>query len=131
MNAQQKYRLALALQQLQRNPDEIVCNLQYHLCLVTRHREQIFVDTEPYIEPIVQCFESLAVEAAGIIKARLLWLAADHMHIYLEATPDYAVDRLAGMLRKHLEKTVCNSSSVPLKRKTPVWEELYYAGSLG
>jgi len=33
----------------------------------------------------------------------VVWLASDHMHLYIDATPDYALDEIVHTLREHLE----------------------------
>jgi hypothetical protein len=33
----------------------------------------------------------------------VVWLASDHMHLYIDATPDYALDEIVHTIREHLE----------------------------
>lgn len=126
MDAAQKYRLAVALQQLQKNPDEIRHALKYHLCFVTRKRAPVFDAAEPLIAPMIDGIMSLDTEVKGIMKARLLWLAADHIHIYMESSPDFSVQRLATAVRKKVEAV-----TTELLQGKNIWENFYYTGTIG
>ncbi|MBN2107188.1 MAG: hypothetical protein JW832_07145 [Deltaproteobacteria bacterium] len=126
MGTAQKYRLAAALQQLQKNPDEIQYALKYHCCFVTRKREPIFAETEPFIALMSDGVMALDTDVKGIMKARLLWLASDHIHIYLEGTPDCSAHSLASAARKRVEAV-----TDMLLPGTNIWEKFYYTGTIG
>ena len=125
-----KWFLAYAQQQLQRRPEQIYSNLKYHICMVTPKRQKLFSDTERYIEIIANCLRDKS-DVKGIIRANLLGLGADHIHIYLESTPDHSVDSLVVTMRKKLESTMCISFPELKKREGTIWENFYYIGTIG
>lgn len=131
LTEKQKYNLAKALQQLQRNPDETVCNLMYHVCLVTTKREPVFANAEPYIEHLIKSLAGLETKLPGIIRAELLWLASDHLHIFIETTPDYSVDELVRGIRKNFDNVA--TSGFPALRQSgkSVWGKLYFSETIG
>lgn len=124
-----KWFLAHAQQQLQRSPEQIYFNLKYHICMVTPKRQKIFTDTERYIEIIADCLKDMQPGVKGIIKTNVLWLGADHVHIFLESTPDHSVDKLVVTMREKLESTIC--ISFPELKKGTIWEKCYYSGTIG
>ena len=126
LGAAQKYRLAVALQQLQKNPDEIRHALKYHLCFVTRKRAPIFDGAELLIAPMIDGIMALDTNVKGIMKARLLWFAADHIHIYLEGTPDCSAHSLASAARKRV-----GAITDTLLPGANIWEKFYFTGTIG
>lgn len=126
-----KWFLAYAQQQLQKNPEQIYYNLKYHICMVTPKRQKLFTDTERYIEIIADCLRDMKSYVKDIIAINILWLGADHIHIYLESTPDHSVDKLVATMRKKLESTICISFPELKKRKGTIWENCYYSGTIG
>ena len=77
-----KYQKALALQKLEQDPDEIIVNLKYHLLWNTAHRRPVFTPPKTYFENLVDLFLDFGGLVGG--SAALMWLAPDHVHIYLE-----------------------------------------------
>jgi len=126
-----KWFLAYALQQLQKNPEQIYYILKYHICMVTPKRQKLFTDTERHIEIIADCLRDMKSDVKGIIETNMLWLGADHIHIYLESTPDHSVDKIVATIREKLESTICISPPELKKRKGAIWENCYYSGTIG
>gem|GEM_PF-6823899 len=71
-------------------------------------------------------FMALNTEVKGIIKTQLLWLAADHIHVYLEGTPEFSAQRLAVSVRKKVEAV-----TFALLPGANIWEKFYFTGTIG
>jgi REP element-mobilizing transposase RayT len=63
--------------------------------------------------------------------AHVLWLASDHLHLYIDATPDYALDEIVHAIIAYLEHEVANLFPALQHSDQPVWERAYFAESIG
>ena len=54
--------------------------------------------------------------------AHVLWLASDHLHLYIDATPDYALDEIVQAITEHLEQGMMYLSPTLQHSNQPVWE---------
>jgi REP element-mobilizing transposase RayT len=63
--------------------------------------------------------------------AHVLWLASDHMHLYIDATPDYAPDEIVHAIREHLEHAMTHLLPALKSSNQPVWERAYFAEGVG
>ena len=64
-------------------------------------------------------------------KIDVLWLAADHMHLYVDASPEYALDEIVHTIREHLEHEMVNLLPALKPSNQPVWERAYFAEGIG
>ena len=53
--------------------------------------------------------------------AHVLWLASDHLHLYIDATPDYALDEIVDAIREHLEHEMTHLLPELKHSNQPVW----------
>lgn len=59
----------------------------------------------------------------------LLWLAPDHIHIYVESDVDKSVDTIS----KHVKRTLNESllgMTVEMKGKGEIWDRAYFAETI-
>jgi REP element-mobilizing transposase RayT len=63
--------------------------------------------------------------------AHVLWLASDHLHLYIDATPDYALDEIVHAIREYLEHEMANLLPELQHSHQTVWERAYFAESIG
>jgi REP element-mobilizing transposase RayT len=63
--------------------------------------------------------------------AHVLWLASDHLHLYIDASPDYALDEIVHTIREYLEHEMAHLLPAWQPSNQPVWEQGYFAESLG
>ena len=61
----------------------------------------------------------------------VIWLASDHLHLYIDATPDYALDEIVHAIREYLEHEMANLLPELQHSNQPVWERAYFAESIG
>src|SRR5262249_16426527 len=101
MSLKDKWFRAYAVQQLSFNPDLIDFTIRYHVVLSTRQRTNVFASehSEQIADMVGQA--TLSFEQTT---AHVLWLASDHLHLYLDATPDYALDEIVHAIMDDLER---------------------------
>src|SRR5216683_6845502 len=100
MSPKDKWFRAYAVQQLNLSPDLIDFTIRYHVVLSTRQRTNVF--SREHSEQITDLVRQAAVPFEQTT-AHVLWLASDHLHLYIDATPDYALDEIVHAIRDHLE----------------------------
>lgn len=127
-----KYQRALALQKLSRNPEEVMLNIKYHFAWNVVSRIPVFRNSESAIDLIDHTITACSEAVGGF--ACLLWLAPDHLHVYVESDGGVPADSMAHTIRKKSEISILErfpgiiSSSKVEKR---VWDEAYFVETLG
>lgn len=128
MSPKEKWFRAYAVQQLSLNPDLIAFTIRYHVVLSTRQRGNVF--SSEHGEPMADLVRQAALPFQQTT-AHVLWLASDHMHLYIDASPDYALDEIVHAIREHLEHTMMHLLPAWQPRNQPVWERAYFAEGIG
>ena len=128
MSPKDKWFQAYAVQQLSRNPDLIDFTIRYHVVLSTRQRTNVF--SREHGEPMADLVRQAAVPFEQTT-AHVLWLASDHMHLYIDATPDYSLDEIVHAMREYLEHEMANLLPELKHSNQPVWERAYFADGIG
>src|SRR6266702_1568012 len=96
---------AYAVQQLSLHPDLIDFTIRYHVVLSTRQRTNVF--SRAHGEPMADLVRQAAVPFEQTT-AHVLWLASDHLHLYIDASPEYALDEIVHAIREHLEHAIAS-----------------------
>jgi REP element-mobilizing transposase RayT len=128
MSPKDKWFRAYAVQQLSLDPDLIDFTIRYHVVLSTRQRTNVFASEHG--EPMAD----LVRQAAGPFEqttAHVLWLASDHVHLYIDATPDYALDEIVHAIREHLEHAMTHLFPELQHSNQPIWERAYFVEGIG
>jgi REP element-mobilizing transposase RayT len=128
MSSKDKWFRAYAVQQLSFNPDLVAFTIRYHVVLSTRQRVNIFASE--HREQMADLVRQAALPFEQTT-AHLLWLASDHLHLYIDATPDYALDEIVHAIREYLEHEMVNLFPALPPSNQPVWERAYFAESIG
>jgi REP element-mobilizing transposase RayT len=128
MSPKDKWFRAYAVQQLSLHPDLIDFTIRYHVVLSTRQRVQYF--SSEHDEPMAELVRQAVLPFEQTI-AHILWLASDHLHLYLDATPDYALDEIVHAIREYLEHAMTHLLPALQHSDQPVWERAYFAESIG
>src|SRR5215467_12203242 len=105
MSPKDKWFRAYAVQQLSLHPDLIDFTIRYHVVFSTRQRDNVF--SNEHSEQIADLVRQ-AVVPFEQTTAHVLWLASDHMHLYIDANPDYALDEIVHAIREYLERERAN-----------------------
>jgi REP element-mobilizing transposase RayT len=128
MSPKDKWFRAYAVQQLSFTPDLIDFTIRYHIVLSTRQRVNVFASehSEPMADLVQQAALSFEQTTAHVV-----WLASDHLHLYIDATPDYALDEIVHAIREYLEHEMANLFPVLQPSNQPIWERAYFAEGVG
>ena len=62
--------------------------------------------------------------------AHVVWLAADHLHLYIDASPEYALDEIVHTIIDDLERETRQFPALQHSHQ-PVWERAYFAEGVG
>src|SRR5215475_522911 len=100
MSPKDQWFRAYAVQQLSFHPDLIAFTIRYHVVLSTRQRVNVF--SSEHREQIADMVRQAALPFEQTT-AHVVWLAADHLHLYIDASPEYALDEIVHAIREHLE----------------------------
>src|SRR5262244_3796765 len=100
LSPKDKWFRAYAVQQLSFNLDLIDFTIRYHVVLSTRQRVNVF--SRDHGEPMADLVRQAAVPFEQTT-AHVVWLASDHLHLYVDASPDYALDEIVHAIREYLE----------------------------
>ena len=127
MSPQDKWFRAYAVQQLSLNPYLIVFTIRYHAVLSIRQRVNVFArEHRAQIADLVRQ-AALSFEHTT---AHVLWLASDHLHLYIDASPEYALDEIVHAIREYLEHEMAHLFPALPHSHQPVWERAYFAESI-
>jgi REP element-mobilizing transposase RayT len=123
-----KWFRAYAVQQLRLHPDLVAFTIRYHVVLSTRQRGNVFASD--HREQIADMVRQAAVPFEHTT-AHVLWLASDHLHLYIDASPEYALDAIVQALREYLEHEMANLFPALKHSNQPCWERAYFAEGIG
>lgn len=124
----EKWFKAYAVQQLEFNPDLIYANLRYHIVFSIVHRTKLFSHQD--FDQIDEIFhqEEFPFENTNV---HLLCLAPDHMHLYIDASPDYSLDEIVHALMEYSEQEIANQLPEFQQSNQLLWERAYFAEGIG
>ena len=128
MSPKDKWFRAYAVQQLSLNPDLIDFTIRYHVVLSTRQRTNVFASEHG--EPMADLVRQAALPFEQT-KVYVVWLASDHMHLYIDASPEYALDEIVHTIMEYLEHEMANLFPALQHNNQPVWERAYCAEGIG
>jgi REP element-mobilizing transposase RayT len=128
MSPKDKWFRAYAVQQLSFHPDLIVFTIRYHVVLSTRQRVNVFASE--HRESIAGLVRQ-AVVPFEQTTAHVVWLAADHLHLYIDASPEYALDEIVHTIIDDVERERAHLFPALPPSNQPVWERAYFAESIG
>jgi REP element-mobilizing transposase RayT len=127
-----KYQKALALQKLKQDPDEFFVNLKYHLLWNTAHRRQVFDPPKAYLENFSEMIQSFGELVGGT--AALMWLAPDHVHIFVESEGEKSIESIVKKLKTSSSKAILEQFQDAKERLTKggrLWDKAYFSGTIG
>jgi REP element-mobilizing transposase RayT len=127
MSPKDKWFRAYAVQQLNLSPDLIDFTIRYHAVLSTRQRVNVF--SSEHREQIADMVRQAALPFEQTT-AHVLWLASDHLHLYIDATPDYALDEIVYAIMDDLEQGARQCPALQ-RSNQPIWERAYFAEGIG
>ena len=126
----EKYLMALSQQNLIQSPDKVHFKLQYHLCLVTKNREKLFLDTSEFLEDFINLFKEMETLFSNT-EIEMLHLPSDHVHLYINTTPDYAFDEIANKIKTLSDECIAIIFKNVINEGKNIWETGYFSETIG
>jgi REP element-mobilizing transposase RayT len=123
-----KYKKAHAIQRLKRNPDEEIVCLKYHLVWNTIQRKSFFKDIGKDADKINLLFEDVGAESDVV--ADIMFLAADHIHMYLESDGEKSVDSLVKEIKANSRRRLLSEFAKLFDKSDDIWDEAYFVETI-
>ena len=127
-----KYQRALAMQKMERNPDDVMLEIKYHFAWNVISRIPIFAEPVPKIDFISSTITTFSEAIGGF--ASLLWLASDHIHLYVESDGEISPDNIAQKLKRLLETPILEMFPELIassEMEGRLWDEAYLVETIG
>jgi REP element-mobilizing transposase RayT len=126
-----KYQRTLAVQRLKQDSDAVFVNCKYHVAWSAAARRPVFVDSQNTVDILDKVFLTSSEFVGGF--AGLLWLAPDHIHIYVESDGEKSVEAIVQEMKRLSVKafnkaTGDQDSQFNTDRK--MWDKTYFAETL-
>ena len=116
---------------MQLYPNDINFTLQFHVCLVSNGRNKIFKNPTNYIEKLTNIFNQIAVNLDNT-HIEILWLNSDHIHLYVNTTPDYSLEEIIiNKIIKISEKEIMFLFPEIELVSNGIWKSAYFAETIG
>jgi REP element-mobilizing transposase RayT len=127
-----KYQKALALQKLTNDPDGVFLDIKYHFAWNVVYRRPVFSPKND-IAKFTCDFFSKCIELGGDF-VNLLWLASDHIHLYVDSNGESSVETMVQKIKRSSEEAI-------LKRffhltgqpgtESKIWDAAYFSETIG
>jgi len=127
-----KYARALALQRLARDPDGVFLELKYHLAWNVIHRRSVFGPANEFFDFVGDTFFGCSEFAGGLVS--LLWLAPDHVHLYVESDGERSVDEVVLEIKRSSSIAMLSkldNIKESLAPRTELWDQAYFVETVG
>lgn len=127
-----KYQRALALQKLKRDPDDVMLAIRYHFTWNVISRIPVFEKPASSIAFISDAITTCSEVVGGF--ASLLWLAPDHIHLYVESDGEISPDNMAQKLKQLTETQIFERFPdliEPHKVERRLWDRAYFVETIG
>lgn len=127
-----KYERTLSLQRLSRDPDGIYLSLKYHFLWNVIYRKPIFIRNHELIDFTHSIFPKCGDLVGGFVD--LLWIAPDHVHIYVVSDGEKSVESMIQEIKKFTDAAILNEF-VDIKEKfvgvNTLWDRAYFSQTIG
>jgi len=123
-----KYERALAMQMLGRDPDGVYMQIKYHLSWNVTYRMPIFNPASNFINLVHDTFLVCSERIGGFVD--LLFLAPDHVHLYVESDGELSVDEIVSKIKGFSNNAILEefpSVKHKLGGHIKIWDEAYFA----
>lgn len=126
-----KYERALALQKLNRDPDDVFMDIKYHFAWNVIHRRSVFGPTDYTSNFVHNIFLRCSELVGGVVN--LLALAPDHVHLYVESDGERSVETMILEIKRFSNGAILANSEIKerLSGMTEIWDPAYFAQTVG
>jgi len=119
-------------QKLGRDPEGIYVQLKYHLAWNVRHRMSVFNPINDFISFAHDTFLLCSEKVNGFVE--LLYLAPDHVHLYIESDGELSVEEMVHRIKQFSNNAILDKYSFlreKLVKDTEIWDEAYFVETAG
>ncbi|MDL1980029.1 MAG: transposase [Deltaproteobacteria bacterium] len=128
-----KYQRALALQRLGRDPDSVFVDFKYHFAWNVIYRKPVFARPPANIFDFVcGTFSKCSEIVGGFVD--LLWLAPDHLHLYVESDGSNSVETIAQEMKRVSAAAILaefGDLKASLDAQKELWDKAYFVETIG
>ena len=127
-----KYQRALAVQRLGNDPDAIFMDIRYHFVWNVIHRRPIFSNPAEAFKFVSDGFLDCSEAVGSFIN--LLWLAPDHVHLYVESDGEKSIDTLAQEIKNASKSSIAAKAHdliSSLDANFDLWDKGYFVETIG
>ncbi|MBW1834774.1 MAG: transposase [Deltaproteobacteria bacterium] len=127
-----KYQRALALQRLGRDPDSVFVDFKYHFAWNVIYRKPVFALPANIFDFVSDTFSKCSEIVCGFVD--LLWLAPDHLHLYVESDGSNSVETIAQEMKRVSAAAILAEFSdlkASLDAQKDLWDKAYFVESIG
>ena len=121
------YERALALQKLDRDPDFVYVQLKYHFAWNVSLRRSVFKPVNDFIDFVNATFLSCSEMVDEYVQ--LLYLAPDHVHLFVESNGDLSPEAIAKKIKQYSNNAILKefpSIIDGLDVDTGIWDQAYF-----
>ena len=127
-----KYQRALAVQKIKNDPDAVFIDIRYHLAWNVVHRRAVFPDPKNALKTVNDAFFDSGSLVGSFVS--LLWLAPDHVHVYIESDGEKPVENLAQEIKISSESSILGRAPEMVLNAVAgnaLWDKAYFAETIG
>jgi len=127
-----KYQRALALQRLSRDPDSVFVELKYHFAWNVIYRKPVFALPANIFDFVCDTFSKCSEIVGGLVD--LLWLAPDHLHLYVESDGSNSVETIAQEMKRVSAAAILaefGDLKASLDAQKELWDKAYFVETIG
>jgi REP element-mobilizing transposase RayT len=127
-----KYQRALALQRLGRDPDSVFVDFKYHFAWNVIYRKPVFARPANIFDFVCDTFSKCSEIVGGFVD--LLWLAPDHLHLYVESDGSNSVETIAQEIKRESAAVILakfGDLKASLDTQKELWDKAYFVETIG
>lgn len=127
-----KYQRALALQRLGRDPDSVFVDFKYHFAWNVICRKPVFARPANIFDFVSDTFSQCSEIVVGFVD--LLWLAPDHLHLYVESDGSNSVETIAQEMKRVSAAAILaefGDLKASLGAQKDLWDKAYFVETIG
>lgn len=120
-----KHNLSVVGEDRKFDSDKIFTNLNFHLCLLIKDREQILTRGNEDLDKI----STILVDTGDLFNGKVSFLSAgkDHVHLHIELSPDCAPDKIVRFTKISIKNLLLEL----FERNEEFFEKTYFIETIG
>ncbi|MEN8135779.1 MAG: transposase [Thermodesulfobacteriota bacterium] len=127
-----KYQRALGLQKIACEPSRVFAEIKYHFAWNVSQRRPAFAQPGDMFDSISNIFANCGERVDCIVS--LLWLAPDHLHLYVQSGGEKSADQIAQEIKNFSTPPLLAEFSklgVSFKGGKSLWDKAYFVETVG